>query len=129
MPKKSLGNFTFNTKKSLDKFIFITFVLEKEHFCYMYYQRIIDTYLKEWASRDIRKPILLRGARQVGKSSAVRHLGHLFENYLELNLEMEPQYKSVFAQDLNVKRIVMQISAMSGTRIVEGNTLLFIGKP
>lgn len=92
----------------------------------MYYQRIIDTYLKEWASRDVRKPILLRGARQVGKSSAVRHLGKQFENYLELNLEMEPQYKSVFAQDLNVKRIVMQISAMSGTRIVEGKTLLFI---
>ncbi len=92
----------------------------------MYYQRIIDTYLKEWASRDVRKPILLRGARQVGKSSAVRHLGKQFENYLEINLEMEPQYKSVFAQDLNVKRIVMQISAISGTRIEEGKTLLFI---
>ena len=41
----------------------------------MYYKRIIDKYLSEWASRDTRKPILLRGARQVGKSSAVRHLG------------------------------------------------------
>ena len=38
----------------------------------MYYKRIIDKYLSEWASRDTRKPILLRGARQVGKSSAVR---------------------------------------------------------
>ncbi len=45
---------------------------------------------------------------------------------LEINLEMEPQYKAVFTQDLNVKRIVTQISAMSGTRIVEDKTLLFI---
>ena len=39
----------------------------------MYYKRIIDKYLSEWASRETRKPILLRGARQVGKSSAVLH--------------------------------------------------------
>lgn len=48
----------------------------------MYYKRIIDKHLSEWASRDTRKPILLRGARQVGKSSAVRHLGKQFKNYL-----------------------------------------------
>ena len=34
----------------------------------MYYKRIIDQYLTEWAARESRKPILLRGARQVGKS-------------------------------------------------------------
>ena len=83
----------------------------------MYYKRIIDKYLSEWASRDIRKPILLRGARQVGKSSAVRHLGKQFKNFLEINFEMEPQYKAIFKPDLNVNRIVMQISAISGARI------------
>lgn len=92
----------------------------------MYYKRSIDHYLTEWASRSIHKPILLRGARQVGKSSAVRHLGKLFESFLELNLEMEPQYKSVFKPDLNVNRIVSQISAMAGVKIEEGKTLLFI---
>ena len=92
----------------------------------MYYKRIIDRYLSEWASRDIRKPILLRGARQVGKSSAVRHLGKQFKTYLEINFEMEPQYKTIFKADLNVNRIVMQISAMSGLKIVEGETLLFM---
>ncbi len=92
----------------------------------MYYARIIDRYLEEWASCDTRKPVLLRGARQVGKSSAVRHLAKRFEYFLELNLEMEPQYKTVFTQDLNVNRIVTQISALSGTRIIEGKTLLFI---
>lgn len=42
----------------------------------MYYPRFIDNYLSEWASRETHKPLLLRGARQVGKSTAVRHLGH-----------------------------------------------------
>lgn len=45
----------------------------------MYYKRIIDKYLSEWAERNERKPLLLRGARQVGKSTAVRHLGEKFE--------------------------------------------------
>ena len=75
----------------------------------MYYKRHIDKYLSEWASRNTRKPILLRGARQVGKSTAVRQLGRQFASYVEINLEREPQYKVVFLPDLNVDRIVSQI--------------------
>lgn len=50
----------------------------------MYYPRLIDSYLAEWASRETHKPLLLRGARQVGKSTAVRHLAERFESYVEL---------------------------------------------
>ncbi len=39
-----------------------------------YYARIIDRYLTEWKNDKLHKPLLLRGARQVGKSSAARHL-------------------------------------------------------
>ncbi len=92
----------------------------------MYCKRIIDEHLREWASRKVHKPVLLRGARQVGKSSAVRELGKRFQVFLEINLEREPQYKAVFQGDLNVGRIVAQLSAMSGKRIAEGQTLLFI---
>lgn len=62
----------------------------------------------------------------MGKSSAVRHLGQQFKNYVEINFEMEPQYKTIFKPDLNVSRIVMQIAALSGSRIEEGETLLFM---
>lgn len=92
----------------------------------MYYGRIIDKYLSEWASRKEHKPLLLRGARQVGKSTAVRHLGEHFESYVEINFEKQPVYKSLFEKDLDVKRIVPLISAMSKTRIVAGKTLLFL---
>jgi len=92
----------------------------------MYYKRIIDNYLSEWAARPSHKPILLRGARQVGKSTAVRHLGEQFKYFVEINLEKQPDYKVLFSEDLQVNRIVPQMSAMSGIPIVPGETLLFI---
>jgi hypothetical protein len=92
----------------------------------MYYKRIIDSYLSEWAARPSHKPILLRGARQVGKSTAVRHLGEQFKYFVEINLEKQPDYKVLFSEDLQVNRIVPQMSAMSGIPIVPGETLLFI---
>ena len=92
----------------------------------MYYKRFIDNYLSDWAKRKVHKPILLRGARQVGKSTAVRHLGEQFKYFVEINLEKQPDYKTLFKQDLDVKRIVPQMAAMYGTPIVPGETLLFI---
>ena len=92
----------------------------------MYYERIIDTYLSEWASRSNHKPVLLRGARQVGKSTAVRHLGACFKTYVEINFEKQPEYKVLFQDNLDVTRIVSQISAISGKAIKAGETLLFL---
>ena len=92
----------------------------------MYYPRLIDNYLKKWALRPARKPLLLRGARQVGKSTAVRQLGKQFENFVEINLEKQPSFIQFFQGDLDVKRIVPQLSAMVGKPIVAGQTLLFI---
>jgi hypothetical protein len=92
----------------------------------MYYERIIDRYLSEWATRPIHKPILLRGARQVGKTTAVRHLGESFKYYVEINLEKQSNYIDLFKKDLDVTRIVPQMAAMCGTPIVPNETLLFI---
>lgn len=92
----------------------------------MYYERIIDRHLKEWAERPVHKPVLLRGARQVGKSTAVRHLGESFKYFVEINLEKQPDYIELFKKDLDVKRIVPQMAAMSGTPIIANETLLFI---
>ena len=92
----------------------------------MYCERIIDRYLKEWAERSVHKPVLLRGARQVGKSTAIRHLGESFKYYVEINLERLPIYKELFKNDLDVNRIVPQMAAMYGTPIIPKETLLFI---
>lgn len=92
----------------------------------MYYPRTIDKYLAEWAQRTLHKPLLLRGARQVGKSTAVRHLGEQFGNFVEINLEKQPTFMQLFKEDLDVKRIVPQLAAMAGKPIEPGKTLLFI---
>lgn len=92
----------------------------------MYYNRLIDKYLTEWAESKSRKPLLLRGARQVGKSTAVKNLGKKFAHYVEINLEKQPSFKQLFEGDLDVNRIVPQIAAMAGKPVVPGKTLLFI---
>ncbi|MCD8209041.1 MAG: AAA family ATPase [Bacteroidales bacterium] len=91
----------------------------------MYYERLIDKYLSEWAAKDDHKPVLLRGARQVGKSTAVRHLGERFDNYIEVNFEKNPSFKPLFQGDLDVRRIVPQMEAIAGKPIRDGKTLLF----
>lgn len=92
----------------------------------MYYRRQIDEYLAEWASRTDHKPVLLRGARQVGKSSAVRNLAHKFANFVEINFEKQPEIKTLFTDNLDVKRIVSQLAIVCGKSIEAGKTLLFL---
>lgn len=75
--------------------------------------------------RDEHKPLLLRGARQVGKSTAVRQLGMRFDSFVEVNFERNPNFKELFQQDLDVRRIVPQMEAIVGSSIVPGKTLLF----
>ena len=53
----------------------------------MYIKRIIDNELLAWRSAKKHKPLLLRGARQIGKSSSVREFGKTFENFVEINFE------------------------------------------
>ena len=93
----------------------------------MYYPRFIDSYLSEWASRKTHKPLLLRGARQVGKSTAVHHLAEGFESFVEINFEKQTSYKPLFqVKDIDVKKIVSQIAVMAGNRVELGKTLLFL---
>ena len=49
-------------------------------------KRIVDYYLLHWKHYQFRKPLLLRGARQVGKTFAVRELGKTYENFVKYYL-------------------------------------------
>lgn len=92
----------------------------------MYYTRLIDKYLADWAAGTRHKPLLLRGARQVGKSTAVRHLGESFASYVEINFEKNPEFKALFDENLDVNRITSQLEALTGKGISAGKTLLFL---
>ncbi|MDE6668081.1 MAG: AAA family ATPase [Muribaculaceae bacterium] len=91
-----------------------------------YLKRLIDTYLNLWAISERHKPLLLRGARQVGKSTAVRELGRKFRYFVEINFERNPEYMALFETNLDVERIIPQMAAICGLPIEDGNTLLFL---
>lgn len=64
------------------------------------FKRIIDLHLDQWKLSPYRKPLLLRGARQVGKTFAVRRLGHSFKNLVEVNFEKLEGAVAIFEKDL-----------------------------
>ena len=78
----------------------------------MYIPRSIDQQLLEWKQGNVRKPLLLRGARQVGKSSAVRHLGETFEHYIEVNFEKRPELKELFEKTSDVHQLATRLGIL-----------------
>jgi len=88
-------------------------------------KRIIDSFLLEWKKRSKRKPLLLRGARQVGKTYSVRKLGKFFPNFIEINLELNEGARNILEKDLDPNRIVQQLSELLQKNITPGDTLLF----
>ncbi len=67
------------------------------------FKRLIDWHLEKWKEDKHRKPLLIRGARQVGKTYAIRKLGKLqFRNKMvEINFELMQDVKSIFEKDLD----------------------------
>lgn len=91
----------------------------------MYLERNIDKELLRWMDDEERKPLLVRGARQVGKSSSIRKLGESFDSFLEINFEEFRRVHSLFEGDLTPQVLCENLSIMFDTEIVPGKTLLF----
>ena len=92
-----------------------------------YINRHIDSDLEDWSKSPQRKPLLLRGARQVGKSSSVRKLSEKFEYFLEINFEKEHEIRLLFetTSSLQPQELCKKISLLKETPIIPGRTLLF----
>ena len=93
-----------------------------------YFNRNIDNALRQWSNEKRRKPLMLRGARQVGKTSAVRNLGKHFKYFVEINFENKDHSaaKTVFSQHSDPQIICSELAALFGKPIVAGETLLFL---
>ena len=92
----------------------------------MYIDRNIDIALAEWAEDSSRKPLLLHGARQIGKTTAVRHLAERFDNFIEINFETDKKIGAIFDGDFMMPRIISAIETYTQSRITPGKTLLFL---
>ncbi|MCM1530644.1 MAG: ATP-binding protein [Bacteroides sp.] len=92
----------------------------------IYYSRLIDAYLLDWKNEPEHKPLLLRGARQVGKSSAVRQLGKAFKYFVEVNFERDREIIPAFTGNLKPREIASRLSAFYGIPVIPNQTLLFL---
>ena len=89
------------------------------------FERDIYNQLQKWAERTGRKPLVLRGARQVGKTTLVNEFARNFENYLHLNLEREEDAR-LFQSTDKVQEIMKIACFQKNILLREGRTLLFI---
>ena len=89
-------------------------------------KREIIQYLKDWKIRKDRNPLILRGARQVGKTYVVDEFAKSdFKNCLKINLEEKPELKKLFF-DNDVNRILTELSILLNENVSYGDTLFFI---
>lgn len=89
-------------------------------------KRKVQAFLTEWKQRPGRKPLVLRGARQVGKTYLVEHWGQEhFQSVLTVDLERERDLHGLFAQP-DPKRLLEELALLKGRAIKPGETLLFL---
>lgn len=102
------------------------FFCKKAYICSIaYLKRHIDATFLAWKKRKNRKPLILRGARQVGKSSAVKQFGKTFKNYVEVNFDENKTIHQFFESDYDPQKIINELSIYFGVTIEPSTTLLF----
>jgi uncharacterized protein len=92
----------------------------------MYIERKIDIELLDWKDASSKKPLLIRGARQVGKSTAIKNLSKHFDYFIEINFDEQQLYQNLFANTSDVHDLLEQLAIITQTEIIEGRTLVFL---
>lgn len=89
--------------------------------------RAAESQLKSWKTDKFRLPLIVRGARQVGKSYLIQTFGNAnFKQCITINFELQLQYRQCFEGELTPQKIISQIELLSNQRCIPGETLLFL---
>lgn len=90
-------------------------------------KRKIDEYLKKWKGNPDRYPLIVKGARQIGKTASIRQFGEKnYKNVIEINFVLQKQYRDIFDDGYEVDTIIRNISLKNpDLKFIEGQTLLF----
>ena len=90
-------------------------------------RRKIDDYLIEWKKNENRLPLIIKGARQIGKTNAIRNFGkNNYKTYIEINFALQPQFKTIFEDGFEVDNIIKNITLkMPEIELNENETLIF----
>lgn len=88
-------------------------------------KRKIYRQLLEWKNSATRKPLILLGARQVGKTWIMRNFGeNEYKKLAYISCDDEPRMKDVFGLDYDIERILLMVQAITGVKVTPGDTLL-----
>lgn len=90
-------------------------------------KRKIDQFLKDWKEDPNRLPLIIKGARQVGKTESIRHFGQTqYHQYVEINFIFQKQYRGIFDSGFEVDQILQNLTFINPSLNFEpGNTLIF----
>ena len=90
-------------------------------------KRKIDKYLENWKQSADKKPLIVKGARQVGKTASIRYFGEkYYKHTVEINFALQPKYKQIFADGYEVDSIIKNITLLNPSLVlVPHETLLF----
>ena len=90
-------------------------------------KRLLYQNLLDWKNKENRKPLILNGARQVGKTWLVKEFGkNEYKNLIYINCDKNSQVKSLFENGYNIKNILLGLGAISNQTIMPHETLIFI---
>ncbi len=94
---------------------------------YKYLNRKADKYLQDWKHGENRLPLIVKGARQVGKTETIRRFAkNNYKNIIEINFITEPQYKAIIENGYAADEIVKIITLIDPSKsFIEGETLIF----
>ena len=90
-------------------------------------KRKIDSYLLEWKNNPERKPLIVKGARQVGKTESIRNFAkNNYKSVIEINFVLQKQFKDIFDDGFEVDSIIKNISLRDPSlEFIPGDTLIF----
>jgi len=90
------------------------------------FKRNIHKYLQKWKNSKYRKPLIIRGARQVGKTTAVKYFGtKYYENYIYINMD-DLLYRSKFQDEMSLEDFIQTLKLEFNQELIPNKTLLFI---
>lgn len=92
----------------------------------MYLKRKIDEYLLEWKKNEERLPLIIKGARQIGKTESINHFAEQnYSNIVSINFVLEPKYKTILSDGYAVEDIIKNISMIdTSKRFIAGDTVI-----
>ena len=93
----------------------------------MYLRRKVDAFLEEWIADPARKPLIIKGSRQIGKTESVLHFAAAhYESIIEINFVRDVKYKNIIADGYETSNIIKNISLLDPSRrFIPGKTLIF----